>query len=389
MMVCFFTWTKTEIGKRRNSMSKNTTPHSPDASSDALASAKRQFKFALTCNAMEGKDQHIKDGLFFLGKISQPSAAPAANGEVRRAAIAIYQNNPATSSGRPMSWEDCAKVFPERIVECIADAEAALASLPRAPQVGVDIDTQYAWLIEKAGTYPIEYLYYGAGFEFTTDAYKALWFIRRSDADTVASESLDDLRVVEHGFDITGRSSFKRIRQFDRAMLLNALHDVAKQYEPRTSDYLIQRFVDRIQHELKPAPHPHDAPAPSAAEPAVDVAMIEAILDEHDLNVPDGLLSSPAGFGAHREALTKALQKCLPHPAPSPQPAITQGDSADAVIRAEDLEDIIVQYKKQEVAREFPDATVVPSDQHHRMTAKPLAQAIIAALEARSKQQEA
>ena len=36
-----------------------------------------------------------------------------------------------------------------------------------------------------------------------------------------------------------------------RDEMATALHDVAKQYEPRVSDYLIQRFADRIMHELK------------------------------------------------------------------------------------------------------------------------------------------
>lgn len=43
-------------------------------------------------------------------------------------------------------------------------------------------------------------------------------------------------------------------RDIQRDVLINALHDVAKQYKPRTGDYLIQRFVDRILHELDKAP---------------------------------------------------------------------------------------------------------------------------------------
>lgn len=48
---------------------------------------------------------------------------------VEAAAKAIYRNNPATSNGIAMSWEDCAEAFPERIAECTEDAEAAIAIL--------------------------------------------------------------------------------------------------------------------------------------------------------------------------------------------------------------------------------------------------------------------
>lgn len=40
--------------------------------------------------------------------------------------------------------------------------------------------------------------------------------------------------------------------------------------------------------------------------------MVEAIISEHDINVPDNLLASPEGFGAHREAMKAAMQKILP-----------------------------------------------------------------------------
>lgn len=66
-------------------------------------------------------------------------------------------------------------------------------------------DVQYVWLIEKGDSASPEYLYYGFCFEWTKDPYKALWFIRRSDADAVGGESLDDVRIVQHGFDIESR----------------------------------------------------------------------------------------------------------------------------------------------------------------------------------------
>lgn len=40
--------------------------------------------------------------------------------------------------------------------------------------------------------------------------------------------------------------------------------------------------------------------------------ILEAVINEHDLNVPEGLLASPAGFGAHREAMKAALAKIIP-----------------------------------------------------------------------------
>ena len=47
---------------------------------------------------------------------------------VERVARAIYKNNPATHNGQPMSWEECAHAFPERLTECTEDAEAAIAT---------------------------------------------------------------------------------------------------------------------------------------------------------------------------------------------------------------------------------------------------------------------
>jgi hypothetical protein len=41
-------------------------------------------------------------------------------------------------------------------------------------------------------------------------------------------------------------------------------------------------------------------------------ALLEAILNEHDLNVPERDLAAPLGFGAHRKALKVALDKYLP-----------------------------------------------------------------------------
>lgn len=40
--------------------------------------------------------------------------------------------------------------------------------------------------------------------------------------------------------------------------------------------------------------------------------IVDAIINEHDMNVPDELLAAPTGFGAHREAIRAALQKIIP-----------------------------------------------------------------------------
>ncbi len=40
--------------------------------------------------------------------------------------------------------------------------------------------------------------------------------------------------------------------------------------------------------------------------------ILEAVINEHDMNVPDELLASPGGFGAHRGAMRKALEKIIP-----------------------------------------------------------------------------
>lgn len=56
------------------------------------------------------------------------------------------------------------------------------------------------WVIEKRGSFPVEYLCASsAGFEFTTDNLKAIRFCRRQDANQVA-EILDgeDVAIVEH-----------------------------------------------------------------------------------------------------------------------------------------------------------------------------------------------
>lgn len=45
---------------------------------------------------------------------------------------------------------------------------------------------------------------------------------------------------------------------------------------------------------------------------AITDDILEAVINEHDMNVPDDLLASPGGFGAHREAMRTALQKIIP-----------------------------------------------------------------------------
>lgn len=53
--------------------------------------------------------------------------------------------------------------------------------------------------------------------------------------------------------------------------------------------------------------------AKSVEQPvAITDDILEAVINEHDMNVPDELLASPGGFGAHREAMRAALQKIIP-----------------------------------------------------------------------------
>lgn len=40
--------------------------------------------------------------------------------------------------------------------------------------------------------------------------------------------------------------------------------------------------------------------------------ILEAVINEHDMNIPDDLLVSPGGFGAHRGAMKAALEKIIP-----------------------------------------------------------------------------
>lgn len=61
--------------------------------------------------------------------IRQHQAQPPTDAEVERVARAIYGNNPATSNGKAMSWEDCTEIFPGRISECWDDARTAIAAL--------------------------------------------------------------------------------------------------------------------------------------------------------------------------------------------------------------------------------------------------------------------
>jgi hypothetical protein len=215
-------------------------------------------------------------------KIHQPSAAPAVNGEVRRAAIAIYQNNPATSSGRPMSWEDCAKVFPERIVECIADAEAALASLSRAPQVGVDADLKQR--LERAEWFIASQGYRRCDIAACNCPYWHGGHLR---------ERFDEIQDVLLDADIS----------LNGKTLLTAIKELVQQATP----------------------HPHDAPGACAVEPTVGVYE-PCVLEVKD-NYPLVNGNVVVVHEDHYEELLKAAnRKPTPHPAPAPQPAITQGD---------------------------------------------------------------
>ncbi len=61
--------------------------------------------------------------------------------------------------------------------------------------------------------------------------------------------------------------------------IVKAMHDVAKQYEPATSDYLIQRFADRIQHEL--GKHVSQREIPVISEESLRVLLVNTLLDIH------------------------------------------------------------------------------------------------------------
>lgn len=77
----------------------------------------------------------------------------------------------------------------------------------------------------------------------------------------------------------------------------------AKHVDAHTIEYIARCAINAYAHES----------AKSAEQPvAITDDILEAVLNEHDMNVPDGLLASPGGFGAHREAMRKALKKIIP-----------------------------------------------------------------------------
>lgn len=48
--------------------------------------------------------------------------------EIEAVAKELYANNPAATNSKPMTWDDCFDVFPERIEECLSDAKAAISA---------------------------------------------------------------------------------------------------------------------------------------------------------------------------------------------------------------------------------------------------------------------
>jgi hypothetical protein len=56
----------------------------------------------------------------------------------------------------------------------------------------------FCWLIERRDM--PQPMWWSAEQEWTTEADKALWYARRSDADREASEMLQDVILCEHGF---------------------------------------------------------------------------------------------------------------------------------------------------------------------------------------------
>jgi len=65
-------------------------------------------------------------------------------------------------------------------------------------------ETVYAWLIEngKDGE-DIRYRGWAEGWPYwVKDPYKALWFVRREDAEAISAEDEDAWRIVEHGFEV-------------------------------------------------------------------------------------------------------------------------------------------------------------------------------------------
>uniref|UniRef100_A0A6M3KEK7 Uncharacterized protein n=1 Tax=viral metagenome TaxID=1070528 RepID=A0A6M3KEK7_9ZZZZ len=64
--------------------------------------------------------------------------------------------------------------------------------------------TVYAWLIEngEAGD-AIQYRSWKHGWPcWVSDPYKALWFVRREDAELISEEDEDAWCIVEHGFEM-------------------------------------------------------------------------------------------------------------------------------------------------------------------------------------------
>ena len=58
----------------------------------------------------------------------------------------------------------------------------------------------YAWLIERRDLAQPEW--WSTACTWTTNAHEALWFARESDAQAEAAECWEDVRVVEHGFQL-------------------------------------------------------------------------------------------------------------------------------------------------------------------------------------------
>lgn len=65
-------------------------------------------------------------------------------------------------------------------------------------------EIKYAWLIEDGDT-PESIRYRGWGIKgpiWVSDPYKALWFVRRVDAERLSAEDEDTYCITEHGFEM-------------------------------------------------------------------------------------------------------------------------------------------------------------------------------------------